>query len=168
MDALKCQIIVNELLSFVNCKKSIMTNDDMATLCLNSFSEADITEAKKVLMVVAEDKQIPQLDRFKTLRGPLKNKRNLEDTLVLLHELNSGDEPPKFAAVNLNKLPPVGFDSIDVSNLMHRIQTLEVEVAKVNSSLQRQLHQQIKNDHYPTQGHNNAANPHRADPVVSS
>ena len=58
--------------------------------------------------------------------GPKQSVQNIEDIIRLLQE--KGTHTPTFVALELAKLPPVTFDSIDVSALLHSIRQNEVEI----------------------------------------
>lgn len=55
--------------------------------------------------------------------GPDKIKRNLE--VILMHVQKLGDKIPISYAVHRNKLPRVTLESIDVSQLMFKIENLQ-------------------------------------------
>ena len=136
MDTLKSQVIINELLCFLANKRVIMSTDDMVELCLNSFSDTDISEAKKILKVACESTGV-SIERFKKRQGPNKERKNLEDIVAMLTLLDAVQEMPIFAATDLQKLPPIGFDTLDVSNLLFRIQQLENDVTNLKTSADR-------------------------------
>ena len=157
MESLTSKVIVNELLCFMTSKKSVMTTDDIILLCLNSFSDEEISEAKKIMKVVLETNSVP-VDRFKKRQGTNRDRKNLEDLLAMIHEMDSVEDGPIFAAINLAKMPPIGFDSIDVSSLLHRMQRMELELTKVKEDLQthvtRENSRETMNDRRrPSQGY---------------
>ena len=52
--------------------------------------------------------------------------------------LECGDKVPTFVAKELDRLPPVGFDNLDVSSLLGRLLKLECEMADMKLSMQSQ------------------------------
>ena len=60
------------------------------------------------------------------LTGPKRSALNIDDIIRLLHE--KGTDTTTFVARDLGKLPPVTFDSIDVSALLHSIRQNEAAI----------------------------------------
>ena len=58
--------------------------------------------------------------------GPKRSAQNIDDIIRLLQE--KGTDTPTFVARDLGKLPPVTFDSIDVSALLHSIRQNEAAI----------------------------------------
>ena len=80
--------------------------------------------------------------------GQGREKRSDEDIVAMIHKL--GDQGPVFAARALRKLPPVRFDSIDVTHLLYRLEKLEPETRSrkeaedKNCAIISQLEEQVK------------------------
>ena len=66
-------------------------------------------------------------------KGPTKDINNVKAMIKLL--LECGDKAPTFVAKDLNRLPPVSFDSLDVSALLGRLQKLEGEMTALRKSV---------------------------------
>ncbi len=60
---------------------------------------------------------------------------HIKDMIKLLHEKDT--EIPTFVckAVDLCKLPPISFDSVDVSNLLSQIQKIKDDVTMLTDTL---------------------------------
>ncbi len=69
-------------------------------------------------------------------QGPHKTTKNIDDIVRLMQE--KGTDTPTFVALNLAKLPPVTFDSIDVSALLHSIQHAQFEIDLLRACVQTQ------------------------------
>ena len=62
-------------------------------------------------------------------KGPKKNVQNLDDVVKRLNELDPESEViPCFVARDLGNLPPITFNSIDVSVLLAKIESMHDEV----------------------------------------
>ena len=70
-------------------------------------------------------------------KGPSRDVNNIKTSIKLL--LECGDKVPAFVAKELDRLPPVGFDNIDVSALLGRLIKLESEMAALKQSMQTQV-----------------------------
>lgn len=119
-----CNIVINELLCFVQNKIDVMNNVSPALLCKQAFSEEEITEAKSLLFDSVKQRRIKR-------RGDEGKNKNVEDIIGLL----KGAEPeifPTFVAQNLHKLPPVTFDHVDVTRLLKDITTMQREISHLN------------------------------------
>ena len=74
--------------------------------------------------------------RLRKRQGPHKTTKNIDDIVRLMQE--KGTDTPTFVALNLAKLPPVTFDSIDVSALLHSIQHAQFEIDLLRACVQTQ------------------------------
>ena len=102
-----------------------MPVDDIALLCTRCFSDEDITEGKKILRTICEKEKV-NLNRYKKRTGVNKGRRNVDDIVSMLHDL--GTRVPIIVAKELHKLPPISFDTIDVTHFLHRMEKLESEL----------------------------------------
>ena len=101
----------------------LLPPDTITQLCVTSFGEEDIVASKKRLFDQCVD---VNNTRFAKRKGPKKNVQNIEDILKLLHE--KGTDIPTYVALDLSKLPPITFDSIDVSTLLSSIRRTRDEI----------------------------------------
>ncbi|CAH2106310.1 unnamed protein product [Euphydryas editha] len=119
-----CDIIINEVLCFVQNKLDIMNNVSLALLCRQSFSEEDIAEAKSLLFESVQQRKIKR-------RGDAGKNKNIEDIIGLL----KGADPeifPTFVARDIQKLPPVSFDHIDATRLLKDILIMQREISAIS------------------------------------
>lgn len=115
-----CNIVVNEVLSFVQNKVDVMNNVSLALICRQSFTEEEIWEAKCLLFDSVPQKRIQR-------RGEDKGKKNIEDIIGLLRCAEQ-DEVPVFVAKELHRLPPVTFDHVDVTRLLKDLMLMQKEL----------------------------------------
>lgn len=109
----KCNIVICELLAFVQNKADVMNEEDLMRLCSSTFSEEEIEEAKGLLF-----KSIPQAFLTKIKRkGSGKTRRNMQDIIALL-KVTDPELVPIFVARELHRLPPVTWDHIDATRLL--------------------------------------------------
>ena len=116
-------VIINELLCFVANKLDLLPTETIVQLCVTSFQDAEIEDAKKQLFEMCADETTTRLI---TRKGPKKASQNMEDIIKMLHE--KGSDTPTFVAQNLQALPPIAFNSLDVSHLLHTIQKTQTEM----------------------------------------
>ena len=110
-----------------------MPPEAICQLCLASFGEDEIEKAKKLLHEVCEDKSAP---RIIVRKGSKKKAQNMDDIIKFIHD--KGSDLPIFVALNLQALPPVTFNSLDVSSLLHTIKQTQAEVSLLKEGLTTQ------------------------------
>lgn len=119
-----CNIVISEILAFIQNQVDVMNEDSIIRLCATAFSSENIVAAKDLLY-----QSVPTSERKVTRKGKLDRKvqRDLEDIISLI-KCTSPDLLPIFVARDLRKLPAVSFDHIDVSRLLKDIITLKDQV----------------------------------------
>lgn len=150
-----CNLVVNELLTFVQNKNDIMDSESLVRICASAFNTEDIDKAKCLLFqsISSEMRNIKRKNKSK--QG--KANKDLFDIIDVFKQIDP-EKVPVFVASDLNKLPPVTFDHVDVSRLLKDIILLKQEVHDIKSTYStadqvRQLEEQIKNI-----GQNNISN----------
>ena len=115
--------IIDELLCFIVNKVDILPVDIISQLCCTTFSETEIEKSKKLLFDLCAD---DSTSRLITRKGDKKNAANIADMIKLLNE-KAGSVPP-FVAMDLNKLPPISYDSVDISVLLRRLEKTQSDI----------------------------------------
>lgn len=123
-----CDIVISELLSCVQNKYEVMDEQSLTRILLSSFSNDEITEAKNLLF-----ESVKTSKRKITRRKEGKTNRNLEDIMALFKEIDPEDLPI-FVARDLQRLPPVCFDHVDVTKLLKDILLLQKELRCVKEN----------------------------------
>lgn len=118
----QCNIVINELLCFIQNKLAVMDEDGLIRVCVSAFSAAEIDVAKDLLF-----KSISTTER-NISRRKNKEQKSLADIICILKQIDP-DNMPIFVAKNLDKLPPVTFDHIDVTSLLKDIVLLKSAIA---------------------------------------
>ncbi|KAJ2943368.1 hypothetical protein O0L34_g12177 [Tuta absoluta] len=121
----ECNLVVDELLSFLQNKIDVVNEDTLCQICVSAFSAADIQKSKELLFA-----SIPTDKRNIRRKKAGKEQRNIEDIISLL----KGVDPeiiPVFVARDLHKLPPVTFDHVDVTSLLRDIVLLQTAVQDI-------------------------------------
>ena len=115
-------------------KIDVLPPQSIADLCLTTYEEGEIEAAKKRLFDLCAD---DNSSRFRRYQGPKKSAANLDDMIRLLQE--KGTDVPLFVARDLSRLPPITFDCVDVSSLLHSVRRaqLEIDVLKASVGIQR-------------------------------
>ncbi|XP_011661635.2 uncharacterized protein LOC105437100 [Strongylocentrotus purpuratus] len=127
-------IVVDELLCFVTNKMNTLSTDEIVKLVSTCFKSEEIEQSKKVLFDVCSSMNDHVTVRNVAHKGPSRDVNNIKTCIKLL--LECGDKIPTFVAKDLDRLPPVGFDNIDVSALLGRLLKLECEMADMKESVQ--------------------------------
>lgn len=123
-----CNIVVCEVLAFIQNKLDVMNEEDLVRICNSSFSTEDIETAKNLLF-----DSIGSVKRKILRKKDGKSKRNLSDVIAVFKELDP-DCVPIFVAKDLHKLPPITFDHIDATRLLKDILVLQREVQTIKNS----------------------------------
>lgn len=118
-----CNIVINELLSFVQNKVNVMDDESLVRVCTTAFSETDIAQAKSLLFDSVSK-------RKKTRRREGKTLRDLDDIICLIRE-TATEDIPIFVARELDRLPPVTFDHVDVTRLLKDIILIQKELRDI-------------------------------------
>ena len=95
---------------------------------MTSFDDNAIENSKKRLLDLCADENS---SRFRRRQGPNKSAVNIDDMLRLLQE--KGTNVPVFVARDLSRLPPITFDSGDVSSLLLSIRRAQLEIDQLKA-----------------------------------
>lgn len=121
-----CKIVINELLAFVQNKCDVMDAEGIVRLCLSSFTVAEVDMAKKLLFESIKP-------NIRLCKKGSKAERNLHDIVAVL-KVSEPDAIPIFVARDLQKLPPLTFDHIDVTRVLKDLLFVQNEIKKINST----------------------------------
>lgn len=136
-----CNLVINEVLAFIQNKIDVMNEISLVRICETSFSESEIECAKNLLF-----DSINSEVKKKTRKRDGKTQRNLYDVIALF-KVTDPDDTPVFVAKDLQKLPPISFDHIDVTRLLKDLLVIqnEIKIVKETYVNSEQL-QELKND----------------------
>ena len=111
----------SEVLCFIQNKSKVLPFDHLVDICVKFFKWDEIAQAKNIL---SENWN----NRLAKHRGPEEErvKKTLIDMTRVL--LDPEANLPIFYAVNLNRIPPVGVEHIDVCALATEVSALRAEV----------------------------------------
>lgn len=139
-----CNIVINEILSFVCNKIDVLDEDSLCRICVSSFSEEDITTAKSLLF-----DSVPTTKRKIQRKRDGKAKRDIDDIICLLKETDP-ERIPIFVSRDLQKLPPVLFDHLDCTKLLKELQLMKNEIKELKEAKEQlvtiQQLESIRND----------------------
>lgn len=127
------QVIINELLTFVQNKIDVLDELSIVQICATNFSDVEIEDGKQALYSACGDK-VRNINR----KGEDKKKRNIKDIIKLLKEVDP-DVQPIFVARDLNKLPPVSFDHVDVTRLLKDMTCMKTELTDFKTRMGTEL-----------------------------
>ncbi|CAH2085311.1 unnamed protein product [Euphydryas editha] len=123
-----CNIVIDELLSYIQNKISIADEETLVKICASTFSIEQIKKSKELLF-----ESVPT-DQRKTIRkGKGKENRVLID-IISFFKVTDPDLLPVFVARDLEKLPPILFDHLDTSKLLKDLALVRSEVDIIKSS----------------------------------
>ena len=108
------KILVDELLCFITNKIDFLNADVIIQICVQNYDDAVIEQSKRRLYTSCNAES-----KCKGHRGNGKARKNIEDIIAFLIERNG--DTPTFVAKDLNKLPPITFDDVDLTSLLNSI-----------------------------------------------
>ena len=109
-------------------KIDVLPPQTIADLCVTTFDDTAIEKSKKRLFDLCADETT---SRFRRRQGPKKSAVNIDDMIRLLQE--KGTDVPVFVARDLSRLPPITFDSVDVSSLLPSIRRAQLEIDQLKA-----------------------------------
>lgn len=121
-----CNVVISETLAFIRNKIDIMDNESLIRICVSAFSEDELDSAKKLLFTSVKIKKIIS-------RRKQKKEKDVED-MIGVFKTTEPDQIPIFVAYNLERLPPVCFDSVDVTKLLKELLLLRKEIDEIKSN----------------------------------
>ncbi|KAF9796033.1 hypothetical protein SFRURICE_006812 [Spodoptera frugiperda] len=111
---------------FVNNKLDVMDEESISRICVSAFSEDDIVAAKNLLF-----ESIPTIKKQKKSRKrDGKTLRNIDDIIIALKETEP-EEIPIFVARELQKLPPILFDHVDVTKILKDLLVVQQDISRI-------------------------------------
>lgn len=124
---ISCNIVINEVLAFVQNKHNVMDDVSLMRICVTGFSADEVEQAKKLLYdsLNCSEKYIS--------RRKDKVERDIQDIIRLMKN-TSTEKIPIFVAKDLHKLPPVNFENVDVTRLLKDIVNLQAEVRSIKEN----------------------------------
>ena len=125
-------IVEDELLSFLAVKLKTVPQDDIILMAVNHFGSEWIESSKKVLFELCPGTG----QRCVAYKGLQKDANNVKSCLKLLNEV--GEDVPRFVSYHLDDLPPVTFNSLDVSCLVSRIERLSAVISSMKNAVSEQ------------------------------
>lgn len=123
-----CNIVIDELLSYIQNKISIADEDSLVKICSSTFSCEQIKRSKELLF-----ESVPTDLRKISRKGKGKENRVLNDIISFI-KVTDPDVLPVFVARDLEKLPPIQFDHLDTSKLLKDLAVVRSEIETIKSS----------------------------------
>lgn len=126
MTRCKCNVVINELLAFVQNKIGVIEDERLALICNRGFTAVDIQEAKDFLNEI-----LPKVSLANN--ATQRNGRKLSATQEAMEEIvhivkTYSNEIPIFVARDLVKIPPLAFDQTGVTRLLREIVAVKAEL----------------------------------------
>lgn len=106
-----CNIVIDEMLSYIQNKLSVIDEETLVRLCTSAFTAAEIKISKALLF-----ESVPTGKRNVLRKGDRKEQREINDIMNLFRTADPSSIPV-FVARQLEKLPPILFDHLDCTKL---------------------------------------------------
>lgn len=124
----ECNIVICEVLAFIQNKQNVMTADSLVKVCTSSFSTEEIEMAKTLLFDSLTNNQ-KKIQR----KNAGKSGRNLNDMISIFRNTDP-EELPIFVAKDLHRLPPLTFDHVDCTRLLKDILVFKNEISIIKET----------------------------------
>lgn len=136
-----CNIVIDEMLSYVQNKLSVIDEDTLVRICSSAFTSEEIEKSKELLF---ESVPVEKAKIKRKSKG--KERRDLVD-IVSVFKTVEPDLFPIFVAKNLERLPPILFDHLDCTKLLKDLLRVQTELKEVTETYvtQAQL-EEVKTD----------------------
>ncbi|CAH2109047.1 unnamed protein product [Euphydryas editha] len=121
-----CSVIINELLAFINNKVDVLPETAILQICVSAYTSEEIENARSVAYKFLS----PTKKYMRRKEG--SEQKSVQEIIKLIKEFDP-DCLPVFVAKNLNKLPPVSFDHIDVTSFLREMSLLRNDVANIKA-----------------------------------
>lgn len=128
LKCVNCNLVINEVLSFIQNKCDVMDENSLVRLCVTAFKPEEISAAKSLLF---ESVKTTRRNVSRKREGKLQ--RELEDIILLVKEVDP-EQLPVFVARDLHKLPPVTFDHLDATRLLRDLIAMKNEIETIKDT----------------------------------
>ena len=125
-------IVEDEFLNFLFIKIKTVKQDEIVLLAVDHFGSEWITNSTKLLFELCPG----TTRKIVAHTGPQKDSKNVRSCLKLLKE--AGETVPRFVSHHLDELPPVTFNSLDVSCLFGKIEQLGEDITTMKQAVSLQ------------------------------
>ena len=116
--------IDNSLIFFIFNKINTLNECDIVSICRKYYNDDEISSSKKLINEIYD-----KIDENINRKGINKFNSELQDIIKII-KLNDKPTNIKFCITNCNRLPPVGFDNIDITALIDHLSDLRFGVIK--------------------------------------
>lgn len=123
-----CNIVIDELLAYIQNKISVVDEVSLIKICISAFKSEEIKRSKTLLF-----ESLPTDMRKIARKKEGKENRDMLDIISLFKSTNV-EIIPVFVARDLDKLPPITFDHLDVSKLLKDLVLLKADVCDIRST----------------------------------
>lgn len=130
------RVVIDEILCFIFNKMDTVDPFTMNKICCDFYSEESILCSKNMLVAMYPNPN----ERIIKRQGPKKSSLNIDDIIKVFqtNKKNKEDNPPVFVAKDLANLPPLTFESLDVSALLHTMKKCQEEVSHLKEAVSLQ------------------------------
>lgn len=125
-------IVEDEFLNFLSIKIKTVKQDEIVLMAVDHFGSEWITNSTKLLFELCPG----TTRKLVAHTGPQKDSKNVRNCLRLLNE--AGENVPRFVSHHLDELPPVTFNSLDVSCLLGKIEQLGADITIMKQAVSLQ------------------------------
>ena len=144
------KFVVNNLLCYLQNKVDSSPFNVIVKITSDFYATEEIKEAKELLFKLIT---IPNFRKRRCI-GPNKDRDDVSDMLKMLLCADLSDMPI-FLALDINRLPPINGDSLDMSSILHKIEGMQTSIDLLSGSqndLTDLVNSQMRNPTPPCDG----------------
>ena len=135
---LSADVIINEVLCFSIGKFTKIPAAQLKIVLCNFYNDDELSCAKDLLIHSMESVSTTPLPRYPKRKGDSKGRLIVDDIMDILTAADEGkliDCLPRFAAVNLERVPSFKCEDVDVFVMARKIEAIESRLSAVDSLL---------------------------------
>lgn len=128
-----CNVVIDELLAYIQNKLSVIDVDTLNRVCLSNFSSEEIAKSKALLF-----EAVPVNNKVIKRKNKGKEQRDLMDIVNVFQSMEP-DLFPIFVARDLERLPPILFDHLDCTKLLKDLLLVQNEFKVIKDGYVTQM-----------------------------
>lgn len=134
LNVLNEKLVINEVLFYAKGKFSSQTANSLKLVLNSFFTDDEIAVAKELLYDAVVLCKVVDVPRHIRRQGGNRLKLNVDDLvklLTLIDEQKLMNSLPMYVAANINRLPAVNIDDVDLFVLAKKLEAMETRLLKV-------------------------------------
>ena len=128
------KLVINEVLFYAKGKFSSQTANNLKLVLSSFFTDEEVALAKELLHNAAVQGKVVGVPRYVKRQGGNRLKLNVDDLvklLTIIDEQNLMNSLPRYVAADINRLPNVTIEDVDMFVLVKKLDAIETRLLNV-------------------------------------